>query len=49
MKFSIDNEVTKVVDPPADGGMYKYGGVRGQNVWVNATNPRVAPFDQFVS
>ncbi|CAG7837763.1 unnamed protein product [Allacma fusca] len=47
MTFSIDNEVLKVISPPKDGGMYKWGGFKGHNIWENATNPQVAPFDQF--
>jgi len=47
IRFRIDGELIKSVDPPA-GGFFELGQFPGNvaNPWVNAKNFRMAPFDE---
>jgi len=47
IRFRVDGQQIKSVDPPG-GGFFELGQFPGNvpNIWANAPNPRMAPFDQ---
>ena len=47
MQFFVDDHLVGQVFPPA-GGFWELGQIQGDNIWQNATNIVMAPFDQRV-